>query len=186
MAIAKNGVFLPHRTIMKIISKVRKDTLDELKEYLKSLVPLMTKDVSYKATDRYRMWLFNHCDLRNGQISPAYYNERLFRFCQRVYPGCNIGLLSFGGQVNGIKSSGLIDDHRDHSYSQPIARTVNIGEAIFRVNGVDHELNDGQIIEFNCKQIHSLTEIRSELRFGLNLWKLNEQKGYRSARDLKY
>lgn len=171
---------------MKVISKVRKDSLPELKEYLKSLVPLMSKDVSYKAPDRYRMWLFNQCDLRNGQISPAYYDERLFRFCQKVFPGTNIGLLSFGGQVGKIKSSGLINDHRDHTYSSPTARTVNIGQCVFRVNGVDYELEDGQIIEFNCKQIHSIVKIRSELRFGINLWKLTEHKGYRSARDLKY
>ncbi|MDB9490754.1 hypothetical protein PN478_09490 [Dolichospermum circinale CS-534/05] len=170
---------------MKIISKVRRDTLDELKEYLKGLVPLMTPDVSSRST-RYRMWIFNSCDLRNGTISPAYYEERLFRFCQKVYPGSNIGLISFGGQIGGIKSDGLIGDHRDHSYGQPMARTINVGKAIFRVDGIDYELNDGDIVEFNCKKIHSLVEIRSELRFGINLWKLNEDKGYRSARDLKY
>lgn len=171
---------------MKIISKVRKDTLEELKEYLKSLVPLMTKDVSYRASSRYRMWIFNECNLKTGKITAAYYDDRLFRFCQLVFPGCGIGLISFGGEVNGIKSSGLISDHRDHTYGRPMARTVNIGKCIFRVDDVDYELNDGDIIEFNCKKIHSLKEIRSELRFGINLWTLNERKGFVSSRDLKY
>ena len=171
---------------MKLVSKVRENTLDELKNYFTSLIPLMSKDVSYKATDRYRMWIFNYCDLRNGEISNAYYNERLFRFCQRVYPGCNIGLLSFGGKVGQIKSSGLINDHRDHTYAQPIARTVNIGECIFKIDGISYKLNDGEIIEFNCKKIHSLEKIQSELRFGLNLWKLNEDKGFYSSRKLSY
>jgi hypothetical protein len=171
---------------MKIINQVRKDTLAELKEYLKSLVPLMTKDVSYSASSRYRIWIFNECNFKTGKISAAYYDDRLFRFCQLVFPGCNIGLISFGGEVSGIKSSGLIDDHRDHTYGSPMARTVNIGQCIFRVDDVDYQLNDGDIIQFNCKKIHSLKEIKSELRFGINLWKLNERKGFVSSRDLKY
>ncbi|MFM6883515.1 MAG: hypothetical protein ACKPKK_23125 [Dolichospermum sp.] len=170
---------------MKVISRIKKD-LPELKDYLRSLIPLMSKDVSSKATDRYRMWIFNQCNLSNGQISEAYYDDRLFKFCQRVFPGCNIGLISFGGEVSGIKSSGLIDDHRDHSYASVTARTVNIGECVFRVDGIDYQLKDGEVIEFNCKKVHSLVSISSELRFGINLWTLNERKDYKSARDLKY
>jgi phage gp45-like len=96
-----------------------------------------------------------------------------------------IGLLTFGGKIGNIQSTGLIIPHRDHSYSRAIptkrfaiARTVNLGSCIFNYDGKDYQLNDGDIIEFNCKKLHGVTKIMSEERFSINLWQLNQQKGY--------
>ena len=43
----------------------------------------------------------------------------------------------------------------------------------------EFKLNDGEIIEFNCKHLHALLKIVSKERFGINLWQLNESKGYK-------
>jgi len=164
---------------LKLVSKVKSETLADLRSFCRESVNLMTSDVSSYAQGRYRLWLFHECDLRTpGTITKAYQNDRLWNFCQRVYPGTNIGLLTFGGKIGNIQSTGLIILHRDHSYSRAIARTVNIGSCIFNYDGKDYQLNDGDIIEFNCKKLHGVTKILSEERFSINLWQLNKEKGY--------
>lgn len=167
---------------IKLINKVDSKTLEQLRSFCQSLKPKMELDVSNYAKGRRRLWLFHESNLRNTELTRAFFDKRLWDFCQRVYPGCNIGLLSYGGE----DSTGLIDWHRDHSYSQPIARTINLGEAIFgydlnRQGGdrKEFKLNDGEIIEFNCKHPHALLKIVSNERFSINLWRLNEAKGYK-------
>ena len=169
----------PNPSDLKLVSKVKSETLADLRSFCRESVNLMTSDVSSYAQGRYRLWLFHECDLRTpGTITKAYQNDRLWNFCQRVYPGTNIGLLTFGGKIGNIQSTGLIIPHRDHSYSRAITRTVNIGSCIFNYDGKDYQLNDGDIIEFNCKKLHGVTKILSEERFIINLWQLNKEKGY--------
>jgi phage gp45-like len=71
-----------------------------------------------------------------------------------------------------------IKEHRDHGYSRAIARTVNLGSCVFHYDGKEYQLNDGDIIEFNCKKLHGVTKILSNERFSINLWQLNQEKGY--------
>ena len=142
--------------MIKLISKVKSETLADLRSFCRETTSLMTSDVSNYAKGRYRLW----------------------NFCQRVYPGTNIGLLTFGGNINGIHSTGLIKEHRDHGYSRAIARTVNLGSCVFHYDGKEYQLNDGDIIEFNCKKLHGVTKILSNERFSINLWQVNQEKGY--------
>ncbi|MFB2983402.1 hypothetical protein [Microseira sp. BLCC-F43] len=140
----------------------------------------MNPDVSNYAKGRYRLWLFHECNLKTGEITKAYYDSRIYQFSQRVFPGCNIGLLTFGGKHNGFTSHGKILPHRDHSYAMPIAKNVNLGKAIFGYGDRDHkqyELSDGDIVEFNCKVFHSVPKILSQ-EISIVFWKLNEAKGY--------
>lgn len=174
---------------IKLINKVDSKTLEELRSFCQSLKPRMELDHSNYAKGRRRLWLFHECNLRNTELTRGFFDKRLWDFCQRVFPGCNIGLISYGGEG----STGTIDWHRDHSYSQPIARTINLGESTFgydlkRDGGIKTDTNqdrkqfklrDGEIIEFNCKHPHALLSIDSKERFGINLWKLNESKGYK-------
>jgi hypothetical protein len=176
---------------IKLINKVDSKSLEELRSFCQSIKHHMTLDNSNYAKGRKRLWLFHECNLRNTDLIRGFgfFDKRLWNFCQRAYPGCNIGLLTYGGEG----STGLIDWHRDHTYAQPIARTVNLGEAIFgydlkRDGGIktdtisdrkEFKLNDGEIIEFNCKHPHALLKIVSKERFSINLWKLNESKGYK-------
>ncbi len=174
---------------IKSISKVDSKTLEQLRSFCQSLKPKMELDVSNYAKGRRRLWLFHESNLRNTELTRGFFDKRLWDFCQRVYPSCNIGLLTYGGEG----STGLIDWHRDHSYAQPIARTINLGEAIFgydlkREGGIktdanrdrqNFKLEDGEIIEFDCKHPHALLKILSNERFSINLWKLNKSKGYK-------
>jgi len=163
------------------ISRISSDTLEELRELCFSMIPLMQDDHSNYAKGRKRLWLFHEVNLKTSEITEGYLNERLWKLAQRF--GCNIGLMSYGGK--SMDSNGLIGWHRDHSYAMPTAFTINLGSATFgydlKREGGDRQnfiLNDGEIFKFNCKHPHSLIEIHSDIRFGINLWTLNEWKGF--------
>jgi hypothetical protein len=79
----------------------------EFKQYLRSLVPQMEYSYSSLTNKRLELWLFNKVHLGNGQVSPGYFDQRLYDFCQRLYENCNIGLLTYHGPERG-GSGGLI------------------------------------------------------------------------------
>lgn len=151
--------------------------IEHFRDYCRSLVPLMKPSFSTLTSRRLELWLFNSVHLGNGTVSAGYFNLRLYDFCQRIYPGCNIGLLTYHGELGG-GSSGLIKPHKDHGYAMPRTVTINLGEAEFAIDGKLYKLNDGAICEFNCKLTHSVPQILSTERFSLVLWQLNEAKGY--------
>jgi len=151
----------------------------EFKEYLRSLIPEMEYSHSSLTKKRLELWLFNKVHLGNGQVSPGYFDQRLYDLCQRIYPDSDIGLLTYHGKERG-GSCGLIAPHRDHGYAKPIAVSLNIGRAEFVVDGKTYVLEDGDINQFNCKFSHSVPRILTEERFSLVLWQLNESKGYKS------
>ncbi len=156
---------------------------EALRAYCQSLKSQLIPDHSNYAKGRYRLWLFHEVDFRNGQLSKGYFDDRIYNFSQRVYPGCDIGLLTFGGSLaDGKISDGRIELHRDHTYANPKAISINLGEAIFTYGEPepkDYLLADGDITEFNCKVLHAVKEILTPERFSLVFWKLNESKGYK-------
>lgn len=156
--------------------------ISEFKEYLRGLVGEMEYSHSSLTKKRLELWLFNKVHLGNGQVSPGFYDQRLYDLCQKLYPGSDIGLLTYHGPEKG-GSCGLIAPHRDHGYGRPIAVSLNIGIAEFIVDGKSCVLKDGEIVKFNCKQLHSVPRIMSEERFSLVLWQLNQAKGFRSSID---
>lgn len=169
-------------TDIKLINKV--DNPEALRNWCRSMKDYLIADKSNYAKGRYRLWLFHNVDFRNGNLTKGYFDQRIWDFSQRVYPGCDIGLLTFGGQLdNGKVSDGRIGLHRDHTYSEAKAVSVNLGEAIFSYGEreqQDYLLTDGDIVEFNCKILHAVKEILTPERFSLVFWKLNEAKGFRS------
>ena len=153
--------------------------IEQFRDYCRSLVPLMKPSHSSLTGRRLELWLFNEVHLGSGKVTAGYFDSRLYDFCQRIYPGSNIGLLTYHGELGG-GSSGLIKPHRDHGYAMPRAVSINLGEAEFAVDGKLYKLGDGDICEFNCKLTHSVPRILTPERFSLVLWQLNEARGYRS------
>ncbi len=169
-------------TDLKQVNKVQNP--EALRNWCRSMKDKLVADTSNYAKGRYRLWLFHEVDFRNGKLTKSYFDERIWNFSQRVYPNCNIGLLTFGGRFNNGKvSDGRIGLHRDHTYAKPKTISINLGEAIFSYgepNLTDYLLKDGDILKFNCKVLHGLKQIKSPERFSLVFWQLNEQKGYNS------
>lgn len=73
---------------------------------------------------RLELWVFNSIHLGNGEVSPGYFDERLYKFCQGIYPWTDVGLLTYHGSRLG-GSSGIIRPHRDRAYSLPKAININ-------------------------------------------------------------
>lgn len=177
-----------NKTKLKFSTQLRKLTTVEnpeaLRDWCQSLKSQLIPDPSNYAKGRYRLWLFHEVDFRDGTLSKGYSDQRLLDFSQRVYPGCDIGLLTYNGTLpDGTASDGRINLHRDHTYANPKAISVNLGEAIFTYGEPeqqDYLLQDGDITEFNCKVLHSIKKILTPERFSLVFWKLNESKGYKS------
>ena len=46
---------------LKLVSKVKSETLADLRSFCRESVNLMTSDVSSYARGRYRIWLFHEC-----------------------------------------------------------------------------------------------------------------------------
>lgn len=168
--------------MFKIIKKVSDSTLLELTQHCTDLIPRMTPDVSNYAKGRYRLWLFHEALLTKKRVIPAYFDERLWQFCQRIYPGSNIALLTFGGEAHGIKSNGKILPHRDDTYAQELAYGVNFGASATFGYNTDrrgnnftdttveyYHLEPGTIYHFNCKHQHAVVEHKPG-RFSLNIW----------------
>lgn len=156
---------------------------EELRDWCRDRINDMIPDISNYAKGRYRLWLFHECNLKTGEVTKAYYDDRIWQFSQKVYSSSNIGLLTFGGESKNISSSGLIKPHRDHTFAKSIARSVNLGSCLFGYGNENHELyqlNDGDITEFNCKILHSVAKILSTERFSITFWQLNTDKGYHS------
>lgn len=157
---------------------------DALWNWCRNMKDYLVEDHSNYAKGRHRLWLFHEVDFRDGRLSKAYIDKNIWDISQKVYPGSNIGLLTYGGKLsNGKISDGCIALHRDHTYASPRAISINLGECIFTHGEPiqkDYYLTDGDVIEFNCKALHSVKEIKSEERFSIVLWQLNSAKGFNS------
>jgi len=153
-------------------------------DWCKRMKSHLIKDYSNYAKGRYRKWLFHEVDFRNGNLTKGYIDKNIWNLAQKIYPGSNIALLTYGGKMsNGLMSDGRIDLHRDHTYAMPKAVSINLGECVFTYGEPtlkDYYLKDGDIIEFNCKALHSVKEILSEERFSVVFWQLNKAKGFNS------
>ncbi len=150
------------------------------------LIEKMERDVSRYAPGRHRMWLFHEANLQSPpKTSEAYFDEFWWKIAQKIYPGSDIALLTFGGKSAGINSDGRIDRHRDHTYAEETAFGINFGaKAEF---GYDYHrqagdrrimtLHPGDIYKFNCKHTHALLSHEAQ-RFSLILWKIRKDSRY--------
>lgn len=153
----------------------------------------MQPDISSYAKGRYRLWLFHEAILGQKTIKLAHFDQRLWDFAQRIYPGSNIALLTYNGQAESWTSNGTIKPHRDDTYAIEKAVGCNLGTATFlynpdrrdstSANCCTIELGDGDIYSFNCKHLHGVAEA-GEGRFSLNIWKLKEDSRYPGFKPL--
>ncbi len=144
------------------------------------LIDKMKEDVSSYAPGRRRLWLFHEANLGNPPTTKAaHFDKFWWDLGQRLYPGCQIALLTFGGETENFSSDARISWHRDHSYAMPCALGISFGaKAIF---GYDYsrqsgdkrkiKLAPGTIFQFDCKHLHAVLK-HDPGRFSIMYWKL--------------
>ena len=140
-------------------------------------------DVSRYASGRMRAWLNVQPSFgRDWTVTPAHEDDRLSRFLDHIIPmPWDLALVSRG---SGIRL------HRDATYAQPRAFTLNLGAACVyeyenvwrdyslhsRRNGAPreaHVVNAGELVEFNCKNRHAaILDADADKRWAINIWQL--------------
>ena len=174
------------RQMFEIIGHLTPKNQTVIETKAQKLIKNMKLDVSSYAPGRYRIWLFHEANLRNPPtVKKAYFDNFWWRLSQKVYPGCQIGLLTFGDEADSIKSDARISWHRDHSFALPIARGINFGaKAKFgydfhRQSGQKKTINldSGDALKFDCKHLHSVIS-HEPGRFSLILWKVRQDGRY--------
>jgi|GEM_PF-137780 len=181
---------------IQLIGQLPQPMLDTLAARLETVKSSLNADVSNYARGRLSTWVGVQWDLKDKRFVPAgFWDAQLWEFGQRVYPGCQMLLLTYSGDGTGI---GL---HRDDSYARFEARTVSLETQntestwfmrqtypgmVFskeqnEAAGV-HEfgLPSGSVITFNCKNQHAVEPGAG--RWSLNLWQVSDkhQAAYRT------
>jgi len=132
--------------------------LDDLKTWCRAQQPTEKPTVSNYALGRFEKWFEYEFRLTMPvEVIPAEHDERIYQLGQRLYPNNHSCLFLHYSQGLGIAP------HRDHTASEAWVVSVNIGcPVIFRHGDDIYHLEDGQVVGFNSKEIHSLDPVQSE------------------------
>ncbi|MBV8882491.1 MAG: DUF488 family protein [Chroococcidiopsidaceae cyanobacterium CP_BM_RX_35] len=135
-----------------------RSNLDELKKWCRAQHLTEKPTVSNYARGRFEKWFEMEFKLTQAvEVVPAEHDERVYQLGQKLYPGNDCCL--FLHYPAGI---GILP-HRDHTASTAWVISVNIGcPVIFRHGDDVYHLQDGQVVGFDSKIIHSLDPVPHE------------------------
>ena len=185
---------------IQLLGQLPQPMLDALIARLETVKSSLNADASNYARGRLNTWIGVQWDLKNKQFIPAgFWDEQLWEFGQRLYPGTQLMLLTYSGD-SGQTGTG-IGLHRDDSYARFEARTLSVetqstestwfmrqtypGMTYVKKQNEQtgvHEfsLPSGSLITFNCKNQHAVEPGKG--RWSLNLWQCSDkfQASYRA------
>jgi hypothetical protein len=183
---------------IQVVARLSDDVVDALRDRLETIKPFLREDKSNYAPGRENVWVGCEWDLKNKQFKPAgFWDEELWKFCQRIYPGCQMVLLTYSGDGNQTEKGKGIGYHRDDSYAAFPARNLTIEKSNDSATtwgmkqqhpGMDFVPKDqqnqnlpeyifsipsGTVTEFNCKNPHAAAP--NQERWSINLWKVSKK-----------
>lgn len=132
--------------------------LNDLKAWCHAQQVTEKPTVSNYACGRYEKWYEYEFKLTTPvEVVPAEHDERVYQLGQRLFPGNHCCLF-----LHYLPGVGILP-HRDHTASEAWVVSINIGSSVVFRHGEDvYQLEDGQIIGFNSKEIHSLDPVLQE------------------------
>lgn len=135
---------------------VRRD-LNILRNWWKAQLGMEQMHNSRYAFNRTHKW-FKHSVILspNPTITQGYWDERVFRLGDRIYPEWHCALLCH------YRPGGCMIPHTDHVVFHPFTVLVNIGCCTFCIGNEEYFLEDGQVISFNSNIPHHLLPVSSE------------------------
>ncbi|MBW4608272.1 MAG: hypothetical protein KME22_13895 [Hassallia sp. WJT32-NPBG1] len=142
--------------LIQNLGYIRRD-LSILRTWWKAQLGMDRMHNSRYAFNRTHKW-FKHTVILNQipTIKPGYWDERVFRLGDLIYPEWNCALLCHYGLGGSMKP------HTDHVVFHPFSVLVNIGYCTFGIGNEEHLLDDGQVIGFNSNITHQLLPVSSE------------------------
>ena len=170
--------------MLTIVHRLSPTTVSAMRDHLESLAEHLTPDVSRYAQGRQRFWLEHEAPLGPTRPwTPAVHSDRLWSWVTRTFPDVQLGLAAYGDVG--------IQPHRDASYANFTAYSVNLGEiegwfydpvypGMTWVPAAQqapsspriYQLQPGDVVRFNCKNRHGVINPASD-RWSLNLWSVS-------------
>lgn len=172
---------------LEIVHVVQPENQERIRTHLNEMYlegGLLRPDVSNYARGRQRAWLQVEAPLGNTRPwQPGVRDERLWNWIlENIWAEAELGLVAYG-QV-GIRP------HRDASYADYEARSINLGEIegwwyepgysdfgpgpqTIR-HALTYKLAPGDVIRFNCKNQHAVINPAPD-RWSINLWRVSDR-----------
>lgn len=169
---------------LEIVQRISESNVQRMREHLETLKTNLSEDVSTYAKGRQRFWLEHEWMLKGKYFVPAIHDDRLWGWVKRnIWSEAELGLAAYGAVG--------IDLHRDDTYAQFVAYTINLGDVekwLYKpvypewtwvkpeLQNRDAEIQEievksGDVIKFNCKNPHAPLN-PAEDRWSINLWKV--------------
>jgi O-acetyl-ADP-ribose deacetylase (regulator of RNase III) len=176
-------------TSLEILGKISDEKVAQLREHLEThYLPLLAQDKSNYAPGRQIAWVGAEWGLKDKDFKPAVQDDRLMELIKQVYPDAELALVTLSS-----KEGQGIGYHRDDSYANADARSINIGDAQWGYQTakqsmvaydpkedrttpiVESKLDSGTITRFNSKNAHAALHTSSE-RWSINIWSIKNNE----------
>jgi hypothetical protein len=168
---------------LTILKQLSPDRVAEVKTYILSLSQHFYDDGSNYTSGRKILWINKRYHLLEKTVQPAYQDERLWAFVQRLYPGADLALIGAGDSK--------IKPHRDAAYADFHARTLTLGDCTWQYQDCYEgmtwkkqqnpnapiqtlEVKSGSLLQFNCKNPHACIDAEPG-RISLSMWRLKQK-----------
>jgi hypothetical protein len=178
-------------TSLEILGKISDEKVAQLREHLEThYLPLLAHDKSNYAPGRQIAWVGAEWGLKDKDFKPAVQDDKLMELIKQVYPDAELALVTFSNR----EGQG-IGYHRDDSYANADARSINIGDAQWGYQTakqsmvaydpkedrttpiVEFKLDSGTITRFNSKNAHAALHTEAQ-RWSINIWSIkNNERG---------
>jgi hypothetical protein len=176
-------------TSLEILGKISSEKVAQLRSHLEThYKPLLANDKSNYAPGRKIAWVAAEWGLKDKDFKPAVQDDKLMELILQVYPDAELALVTLSSQ----QGQG-IGYHRDDSYANADARSINIGDAEWGYQTakqsmvaydpkedrttpiVESKLDSGTITRFNSKNAHAALHTEAE-RWSINIWSVKNNE----------
>ena len=130
----------------------------------------MVSPSTYIVGIRHQKWFDKGWSLgKEVKVFDAPSVRMIYQLGQELFPGNDSCLFLH------YQKGAYIKPHRDHTVSQNKVVQINIGcPVIFRIDGIDYMIEEGQVISFDSKLLHSVSPASKE-RYVLSWRKIKSQ-----------
>jgi hypothetical protein len=166
------------------IKTISNTTKEQIIDYLNTNIePLLTERPYGAAKGRMQIWLNYEPELaQNPDFYPAHIDQRIWSYIQKLAPAW------FEPHVALITKGGPIGRHRDASYADYPAMSINLGSVTWHYENcrpnyshkstcdsappMSANLTGGEVFMFNCKNPHWVTDVDPQ-RWSINVWTIS-------------
>lgn len=148
-----------------------KNDIETIKNECKLLLPYLKPSQStYVIGKRKEVWFERGWTLnQNITVFNTFHHRFFYKLGQKLFPNNHACLFLY------YPIGSYIKNHRDHKVSEAKVVQLNLGSPVtFTIDGVDHSITEPSLIEFNSKQLHSVSPVIED-RFVISWRKIKSE-----------